>query len=84
MSEDEHGVTQTQSRLTMNYREASYKERQMTRDNFLAYEQGSDDDVKSDFSEDELERWEKEQIKKGVQISQVGKHQNIFRIFIYF
>ena len=24
--------------------------------------------------EDEEERWEKEQIRKGVQISQVGKH----------
>ncbi|RMZ96909.1 PAX3- and PAX7-binding [Brachionus plicatilis] len=70
LSEDEHGVIQKNSRLNMNYREEYRKERHMTRSNFLAFEQGSDDDNESDFSEDELERWEKEQIKKGVQISQ--------------
>lgn len=77
MSEDEHGVTQKNSRLNMNYREEYRKDRYLARSNFLAFEQGSDDENKSDFSEDELERWEKEQIKKGVQISQVGKHHKI-------
>lgn len=59
----------------MNYREKAYQERQLTRNNFLAYEQGSDEDKGSieDEEEDEEDRWEKEQIKKGVLISQVGK-----------
>lgn len=61
----------------MNYREEYRKERYVTRSNFLAFEQGSDDDQKSDFSDEELEKWEKEQIKKGFQISQVGKHHII-------
>ncbi|CAF0932359.1 unnamed protein product [Brachionus calyciflorus] len=74
LSEDEHGVTVSDSRLTMNFIETSHKERLMTRNNFLAYEQGSDDEKKSDLSEDELERWEKEQIKKGVQISQLSSN----------
>ena len=48
----------------------------------LKNKSGSDDDSVKEMNEneddddddDEEERWEKEQIRKGVQISQVGKH----------
>ena len=53
------------------------------------YLKGSDEEDKSDEpsneddneDDDEEDRWEKEQIRKGVQITQVGKHLIINRKF---
>ena len=66
-------------RVRMNYKEIEPRELQLNRDNFLAYEQGSDDDDdnnerdgdNSDTDNNEQMRWEEEQIRKGIQISQV-------------
>ena len=38
------------------------------------YGEKDDDDNDDDDDDDEEERWEKEQIRKGVQLFQVGKH----------
>jgi hypothetical protein len=37
---DEENVTSNSTRMSLNYRETMHKEKQQTRDNFLAYEQG--------------------------------------------
>lgn len=54
---------------------------QLFNNTFYSFQKGSDDDSvkevnenQDDDDDDEDERWEKEQIRKGVQISQVGKH----------
>ena len=80
-------VDEDNERVSMNFRERMRQDRQETRNNFLTYEQGSDEEddgernqrngdnnnEDDDEDEDEEDRWEKEQIMKGVQISQVGK-----------
>ena len=38
---------------------------------------GSDVEEVNEEEDDEMERWEKEQIRKGVLISQVGKHHDL-------
>lgn len=78
LSEDEEGINDM-NRMSLNFKNKIYMERQMQRDNFLAYENGSDNDDESnkedqdEEEEDEEERWEKEQILKGVQISQKAR-----------
>jgi hypothetical protein len=39
MSDEENTISNS-TRLSLNYRETMHKEKQQTRDNFLAYEQG--------------------------------------------
>jgi len=80
--EDEYSDEEPNKPLSMNYKEIAHQERQNTRHQFLAYEQGSDiedDDQEKqeeeEEEEDEEDIWEKEQIRKGVLLSQVGKQR---------
>jgi hypothetical protein len=40
MSDDDNITMENKKRVSMNYKEIAHKERQATRDNFLAYEEG--------------------------------------------
>ena len=40
MSDDDNITMENKKRVSMNYKEIANKERQATRDNFLAYEEG--------------------------------------------
>lgn len=87
--EDDDDGSDEEAVVSLNYKVKAGNERQRDRDAFLAYENGSDEeapiednnikyrgaggDSMSEEDENEEERWEKEQIRKGVQISQVGK-----------
>jgi hypothetical protein len=101
--EEDHDYSDEEDRVSMNLFEKSTKERQQTRDYFLAFEQGMNDnhnlktnksimdnlfligsDVENDREEDEYEKWEKEQIRKGVQMTQVGKLIKKLFIFSFF
>jgi GC-rich sequence DNA-binding factor len=86
LSEDESDLSEVDEdeskALNMNYKENIHRERQKTRDEFLAYEEGSDaddDDVKKQVvtegrrqDSEEEDDWEKEQINRGVLLLQVG------------
>ncbi|CAL1280131.1 unnamed protein product [Larinioides sclopetarius] len=50
-------------------------ERQKMRETFLSLQEGSSNDLETEEAA-ELERWEREQIKKGVGVSQVGPLEN--------
>ncbi len=75
--EDENDIDEDDECYSFDILEKSNKEKQQTRDNFLAYEQGSDSEEekredKRDDDDDEEDEWEKEQIRKGVGLTQVG------------
>ena len=74
--------------VNMDFRENIHRQRQATRESFLRCEEGSEEESarsnsdtecnirrkeKTDEDENEEDRWETEQISRGVLLSQVGK-----------
>ena len=72
--EDENDIDEDDECYSFDILEKSNKEKQQTRDNFLAYEQGSDseEEKRENNIDDEEDEWEIEQIRKGVGLTQVG------------